>query len=160
MVAALCFGMTACMDKDYDEPDFSKGAPYGNNNIEATNVVTIRQLKEMYSTVMTTDFRDGDSYTEVTTDLQIRGFVTANDVSGNIYNEVAIQDETVTLLLNAELKRTPVVQKPENPQNLTTNQAGDGSTVPQHRKAKQDIGRNDPCPCGSGKKYKNCCGKK
>ena len=22
------------------------------------------------------------------------------------------------------------------------------------------IGRNDPCPCGSGKKYKNCCGKK
>ena len=73
---------------------------------------------------------------------------------------MAIQDDTVTLLLKAELKRTPVVQKPENPQNLTTNQAGDGSTVPQHRKAKQDIGRNDPCPCGSGKKYKNCCGKK
>ncbi|HRR90272.1 MAG TPA: SEC-C metal-binding domain-containing protein, partial [Eubacteriales bacterium] len=22
-----------------------------------------------------------------------------------------------------------------------------------------DVGRNDPCPCGSGKKYKNCCGK-
>lgn len=102
MVAALCFGMTACMDKDYDEPDFSKGAPYGNNNIEATNVVTIRQLKEMYSTVMTTDFRDGDSYTEVTTDLQIRGFVTANDVSGNIYNEVAIQDETGAILIEIQ----------------------------------------------------------
>ena len=26
-------------------------------------------------------------------------------------------------------------------------------------KAKIVIGRNDPCPCGSGKKYKNCCGK-
>lgn len=102
LVAALCFGMTACMDKDYDEPDFSKGAPYGNNNIEATNVVTIRQLKEMYSTVMTTDFRDGDSYTEVTTDLQIRGFVTANDVSGNIYNEVAIQDETGAILIEIQ----------------------------------------------------------
>ena len=25
--------------------------------------------------------------------------------------------------------------------------------------AKQKIGRNDPCPCGSGKKYKKCCGK-
>jgi preprotein translocase subunit SecA len=24
----------------------------------------------------------------------------------------------------------------------------------------EKIGRNDPCPCGSGKKYKNCCGKK
>ena len=26
-------------------------------------------------------------------------------------------------------------------------------------KADKKIGRNDPCPCGSGKKYKNCCGK-
>lgn len=102
LVAALCFGMTACMDKDYDEPDFSKGAPYGNNNIEATNVVTIQELKQMYSTVMTTDFRDGESFTEVTTDLQIRGFVTANDVSGNIYNEVAIQDETGAILIEIQ----------------------------------------------------------
>ena len=30
--------------------------------------------------------------------------------------------------------------------------------VPQHRNAAK-IGRNDPCPCGSGKKYKKCCGK-
>lgn len=102
LVAALCFGMMACMDKDYDEPDFSKGAPYGNNNIEATNVVTIQELKQMYSTVMTTDFRDGESFTEVTTDLQIRGFVTANDVSGNIYNEVAIQDETGAILIEIQ----------------------------------------------------------
>ena len=102
LMAALCFGMTACMDKDYDEPDFSNGAPYGNNNIEATNVVTIKQLKEMYKTVMTTDFRDGDSFTEVTENLQIRGFVTANDVSGNIYNEVAIQDETGAILIEIQ----------------------------------------------------------
>lgn len=27
------------------------------------------------------------------------------------------------------------------------------------RKEKQEVGRNDPCPCGSGKKYKKCCGK-
>ena len=27
------------------------------------------------------------------------------------------------------------------------------------RKAAKKVGRNDPCPCGSGKKYKNCCGK-
>ncbi|MEJ2628312.1 MAG: SEC-C metal-binding domain-containing protein [bacterium] len=26
-------------------------------------------------------------------------------------------------------------------------------------KSNKKIGRNDPCPCGSGKKYKNCCGK-
>ena len=27
------------------------------------------------------------------------------------------------------------------------------------RSGKEEIGRNDPCPCGSGKKYKKCCGK-
>ena len=30
---------------------------------------------------------------------------------------------------------------------------------PQPVKAQPKVGRNDPCPCGSGKKYKNCCGK-
>ena len=46
-------------------------------------------------------------------------------------------------------------KKPEEPKNLSTNQEG---AAPVVRKAKQNIGRNDPCPCGSGKKYKNCCG--
>lgn len=58
LTAALCLGMTACMDKDYDIPDFSGGSPYGNNNIEATNVVTISQLKQMFGNYMGTDFRD------------------------------------------------------------------------------------------------------
>lgn len=102
LTAALCLGMTACMDKDYDIPDFSGGSPYGNNNIEATNVVTIKQLKEKYKTPMTTDFRDGDSFQEVTENCQIRGYVTANDVSGNIYNEVAIQDETGAILIEIQ----------------------------------------------------------
>lgn len=102
MTAALCLSMTACMDKDYDEPDFKNGAPYGNNSIEATNLVTISQLKEMYKTVMTTDYRDGDSFTEVENECQIRGYVTANDVTGNIYNEVAIQDETGAILIEIQ----------------------------------------------------------
>ena len=29
---------------------------------------------------------------------------------------------------------------------------------PQPREAEKKVGRNDPCPCGSGKKYKKCCG--
>ena len=36
---------------------------------------------------------------------------------------------------------------------------GDGSTPAPVKKQEKQIGRNDPCPCGSGKKYKNCCGK-
>ena len=66
----------------------------------------------------------------------------------------SIQDDTVTLLLKAELQRVP--QKQENKENLQTNQPT-GPIAPK-KTAKQEIGRNDLCPCGSGKKYKNCCG--
>ena len=66
----------------------------------------------------------------------------------------AIQDDTITLLLKAELRKTPV-ERPMPLKDMQTNQTG--PVAP--RKAKQDIGRNDPCPCGSGLKYKNCCGK-
>ena len=37
--------------------------------------------------------------------------------------------------------------------------AGDGPRQPRKVKPSQKVGRNDPCPCGSGKKYKNCHGK-
>ena len=67
----------------------------------------------------------------------------------------SIQDDTVTILLKAELKKVPTLVKEEK-KDFVTNQEGGENYV---RKAKQTIGRNDPCPCGSGKKYKNCCGK-
>jgi preprotein translocase subunit SecA len=34
-----------------------------------------------------------------------------------------------------------------------------GTKKPVARSGQKKVGRNDPCPCGSGKKYKNCCGK-
>ena len=37
--------------------------------------------------------------------------------------------------------------------------AGGGVQQPRRVKAADKVGRNDPCPCGSGKKYKQCCGK-
>ena len=67
----------------------------------------------------------------------------------------AIQEDTATLLLKAELKKIPVLKKEEK-RDFVTNQ--EGSTV-MHRPVKKKIGRNDQCPCGSGKKYKDCCGK-
>lgn len=71
---------------------------------------------------------------------------------------VSIQDDTITLLLKAELKKVPTPQRNDQTENLSTN-SKDGSAPIRKRVAKQEIGRNDPCPCGSGKKYKNCCGK-
>lgn len=38
------------------------------------------------------------------------------------------------------------------------NKAGSEKSVPKTKKAGEKVGRNEPCPCGSGKKYKKCCG--
>jgi preprotein translocase subunit SecA len=68
----------------------------------------------------------------------------------------SIQNDTVKLLLKAEIKKNVEV-KADDKQNLVTNSPTGGAKIPVTRGAK--IGRNDPCPCGSGKKYKDCCGK-
>jgi preprotein translocase subunit SecA len=35
----------------------------------------------------------------------------------------------------------------------------DNGGMPDEHRVPEKVGRNDPCPCGSGKKYKNCCGR-
>lgn len=69
-----------------------------------------------------------------------------------------IERETVALLTHVNIERAPQQQeqrKVELVQNMNA------SGVAQTPEVKQgEVGRNDPCPCGSGLKYKNCCGKK
>lgn len=69
---------------------------------------------------------------------------------------ISIQDDTIGVLLKAELQKVPV-RRPavEEKKDLVTNQEGPAAP----RRAAKTVGRNDPCPCGSGKKYKNCCGR-
>jgi len=63
--------------------------------------------------------------------------------------------EITTYLLKAEVRQN--LERHEN-KNIKTNDSSE-STKKTPKKAENKIGRNDPCPCGSGKKYKNCCGK-
>ena len=53
----------------------------------------------------------------------------------------------------------PMFQHKEQPQQLSySNEPEDLLGAPAQAKAENKPGRNDPCPCGSGKKYKKCCG--
>lgn len=90
MLAALTF--TACMDGDWEDPN-NGIPPYGNNSIEVTNAVTIAQLKQMYPKYADTDT------TRMTQDAQLKVFVTGNDIQGNLYNSVAVQDENGDALI-------------------------------------------------------------
>ncbi|MDD3996000.1 MAG: SEC-C metal-binding domain-containing protein, partial [Bacilli bacterium] len=65
-----------------------------------------------------------------------------------------INKETCLYLLSAEIRRN--VEREQVAKPIADN-SGEAKSAPIKKKEK--IGRNDPCPCGSGKKYKNCCGK-
>ncbi|MBS4015979.1 MAG: SEC-C domain-containing protein, partial [Candidatus Latescibacteria bacterium] len=56
-----------------------------------------------------------------------------------------------------EITRSGIAPAQESKNEYQPSQAKVGANMPQ-RNAKAKVGRNDPCPCGSGKKYKKCCG--
>ena len=70
----------------------------------------------------------------------------------------AIQDETVRRLYSVRLQKSEEVKRQRVANATSESVGGDGTVKKQPRKVKK-IGRNEPCPCGSGKKYKNCCGR-
>ncbi|MCD7804931.1 MAG: preprotein translocase subunit SecA [Oscillospiraceae bacterium] len=70
----------------------------------------------------------------------------------------SICEDTVRILYHTHLRKDA---PPQREQVLKADQPGGSSdgSVSATRKVGKKIGRNDPCPCGSGKKYKKCCGR-
>lgn len=85
------FATTSCMDDDWKDPN-SETSPYGNNslNVDKEHLKTIAELKEAY------EKNDGSvNYAvRIADGTQIKGVVTGNDVEGNIYSQISIQDES------------------------------------------------------------------
>lgn len=69
-----------------------------------------------------------------------------------------IQAETVKYLFHVEIERRPERERVNK--EVTTNYESENIVKKPVRRKEKKIGRNDPCPCGSGKKYKDCCGRK
>ena len=67
-----------------------------------------------------------------------------------------ISEEISRFLLNAEVRQN--TEREEVAKNIKTND-GKETVKKQPKKSQDKVKRNDPCPCGSGKKYKQCCGK-
>ena len=87
---------TSCMKGSWDAPSDEVGmAAYGNQDIQATNLKTIAELKALYATEI-----NGNSLAQVTKPMQIMGLVTGNDVGGNIYNSLYIQDNTGAIAIS------------------------------------------------------------
>lgn len=70
----------------------------------------------------------------------------------------AIEDDTARYVMKAEIRNN--LQREEVAKGQAVNPKEDGETVKKKPiKKTVNVGRNDPCPCGSGKKYKQCHGK-
>ncbi len=85
--------------------------------------------------------------------------------SYDMFNEMTynIQYNTIRMLFAVTIKRQEEVQQEESQQkervDILNARHGDEEPVKKKPVSVQKVGRNDPCPCGSGKKYKHCCGK-
>lgn len=84
------FATSSCMDDDWKDPN-SETSPYGNNSIQETNVVSIAKLKNTYGPKQKDEINDTVRIADGT---QIKGIVTGNDIEGNIYSQISIQDES------------------------------------------------------------------
>ncbi|MCR4563423.1 MAG: preprotein translocase subunit SecA [Clostridiales bacterium] len=81
--------------------------------------------------------------------------------SFDIFDEMtdAIREGTVQDLMTVRIMTEEDVKREQQAKITATSGANDGSEKQQPVRKGKKVGRNDPCPCGSGKKYKHCCGK-
>ena len=83
-------------------------------------------------------------------------------VAYDMFEELSqhIQEDTLRFLYRIRIQENQEVERKEVAQNVSTNRGEDTSKAKKPvKRAEPKVGRNDPCPCGSGKKYKNCCGR-
>ena len=106
-----------------------------------------------------------DAMQDLRQGIRLRAYAQTNPVDAykaeslHMFEEMisAIQEETVRRLYSVRLKKNEEVKRERVATGITEGR-GDGTVKKQPRRV-QKIGRNDPCPCGSGKKYKHCCGR-
>jgi preprotein translocase subunit SecA len=88
---------------------------------------------------------------------QIDPLVEYRNEAFNMFQEMIedIQLEVTRLVLHAQIVEAPRVRGA-----ISTNRGEDAPAKkqPLRKNTQKQVGRNDPCPCGSGKKYKKCCG--
>jgi preprotein translocase subunit SecA len=133
----------------------------------------LRNMDDLRSNVQHAQFEQKDP-------LLIYKFESYELFKGMVYQ---VNERVASFLMQSDLPANPEAKAPtqvrQEPKNLTTSKAGvsnlnesmqaqqRAANAPQRQapqkvapiKAEKTVGRNEPCPCGSGKKYKQCHGK-
>jgi len=109
-----------------------------------------------------------DAMEQLKTGIGLRAYAQKDPVvafrqeSFDMFEEMTenIRDGTVQMLLTAVVRTEKDTERQQQAE-ITSQSGGDGSDKqrPVKKKESEKVGRNDPCPCGSGLKYKKCCGR-
>lgn len=97
-LAFLALTLGSCMGDGYADPDLTEkvpASPWGNNSLMEKNVISIADLKTQFATIINSD----NGYKQIEKDMMIKAVVTGNDVSGNIYNQVSVQDASGAIII-------------------------------------------------------------
>lgn len=97
-LAFLALTLGSCMGDGYADPDLTvkvPASPWGNNSLREKNVISIADLKTQFATIINSD----NGYKQIEKDMMIKAVVTGNDVSGNIYNQVSVQDASGAIII-------------------------------------------------------------
>ena len=80
--------------------------------------------------------------------------------SSDMFDEMSesIREETVRQMLTIRIKTKEETERKQTAKITSESGASDGSEKGRTVRKGKKVGPNDPCPCGSGKKYKKCCG--
>lgn len=88
---------------------------------------------------------------------QAEGFEMFDEMIGAVRRDVANFMMGINIRIGVSPEQLVKIRQAQKANLKTNNAGGDAPAAPTTKK--KEPGRNDPCPCGSGKKYKNCCGK-
>ena len=97
-LAFLALTLGSCMGDGYADPALTEkvpASPWGNNSLREKNVISIADLKTQFATIINSD----NGYKQIEKDMMIKAVVTGNDVSGNIYNQVSVQDASGAIII-------------------------------------------------------------
>ncbi|MBQ2061399.1 MAG: SEC-C domain-containing protein, partial [Oscillospiraceae bacterium] len=159
-------GQLAVMDAGDFIDRFSAAATdyYEKKEVEITSPIMRELERVVLLRVVDEYWMDHiDAMTDLRQGIGLRAYAQTDPViaykkeSLEMFEEMiaAIQEETVRRLYSVRLKKDEEVKRQRVATGITENVGGDGTVKKQPKKVVK-IGRNDPCPCGSGLKWKKC----
>ncbi len=145
----------------------AKEAEIGKARESNPNIPDMRELERVIMLRVVDEYWMDhiDAMQDLRQGIRLQAYAQSNPVDAykreslHMFEEMvsAIQEETVRRLYSVRLKTNQEVKRERVASNITEGRS-DGTVKKQPRRV-QKVGRNDPCPCGSGKKYKHCCGR-